>query len=505
MCGFFISNSEIISSEHEEEIHKRLFFRGPDYNSGLIKYNGWNVYHSRLSIIGLDDSSNQPIINTDGSILVFNGEILNYKELGFLYFEKEYLSDTLLLNDLLKFKKLNLDELDGFFSFVFINSDGFLENAVRDKFGVKPLYYHENLNSITFCSEPSLINDIFKLGVNEEAVNEYKALRAPVFSESYFNNINLVAPGSCFVKGVYFNVLSFILKKSDSKFSDKDELKLKIKEAINTREVSDVPIALLLSKGIDSNILRVLSNVKKYYSIGFKGDEDYEYLKHSSIKNLTLIESNFDSFKRSFQYLLKLRGEPLSVPNEVLLYEVALRAKKDGYKILFSGEGADEFFAGYDKIFRWANTSNFNLNKFLELYSYTDIPADSNLYQKFKNIFDNKKDLSCFELVRWFFVRYHMPVLFRRLDFALMAAGVEGREPLANIHTFIASLNYNSNELVNSNLGKIPLRNLLSDYMESDFCFSKKVGFPVDLQNVFKTYDKTNYEIWFEKNLEILL
>ena len=79
-------------------------FRGPDGSSGLIDDGKWKSYHSRLSIIDLTDGTNQPVINNDGSQLIFNGEILNYKELGFKYLKKEYFSDTYLLNDLIKAK-----------------------------------------------------------------------------------------------------------------------------------------------------------------------------------------------------------------------------------------------------------------------------------------------------------------------------------------------------------------------------------------------------------------
>ena len=68
MCGFFISNSKIVNRRHNEIVNNRLKFRGPDYNSGLLFHNGWHIYHSRLSIIGLNKASNQPIVNKDGSI-----------------------------------------------------------------------------------------------------------------------------------------------------------------------------------------------------------------------------------------------------------------------------------------------------------------------------------------------------------------------------------------------------------------------------------------------------
>ena len=101
MCGFFISNDPSVGLEHANIIEKSLNFRGPDYNSGLISHNGWHAFHSRLAIIDLDQEANQPVFDQFGGMLVFNGEILNYKELGECYFSKEYKSDALLLLDLI--------------------------------------------------------------------------------------------------------------------------------------------------------------------------------------------------------------------------------------------------------------------------------------------------------------------------------------------------------------------------------------------------------------------
>lgn len=98
-----------------------------------------------------------------------------------------------------------------------------------------------------------------------------------------------------------------------------------------------------------------------------------------------------------------------------------------------------------------------------------------------------------------------MPVLFRRLDFSLMAAGVEGREPIANMHVFKYAVNMSSKVLVGEQLGKLPLRKIASKYRGNKFAFEKKVGFPVDLTKVFDNPNSlSSYELWFEENLKVL-
>jgi asparagine synthase (glutamine-hydrolysing) len=316
--------------------------------------------------------------------------------------------------------------------------------------------------------------------------------------------VKSVEPGTCYINGRYFDSKEY-LKGCYEKVSD-CEVETSLKKGISTRMVSDAPVGLLLSRGIDSNLIKELGEFERYYSIGFDGDEDIEYLKGETIDKLTVSTCNREDYLDSFYYLLKLRGEPMSVPNEVLLYRISKIAANDGIKVLLSGEGADEFFGGYDRIFSWAANSNeFILEEFLELYCYKLPSCDSKLYRKFESLFNENIFKTPFETVRWFFIRYHMPVLFRRLDFSLMAAGVEGREPIANYHIFKLASKLSHHDLMGDVLGKLPLRNIISRFKGNIFAFEKKVGFPVDLTKIFDNPDDlSNYDLWFQENLKVL-
>lgn len=504
MCGIFISNNSKVNQSHAHVIEKTLRFRGPDCSSGLIEHRGWLAYHSRLSIIDIESGVNQPVEDDSGGLLVFNGEVLNYKELGRKYFNEEFLSDTIVLSRLLEVDKLDINEIDGFFAFVYIDGDGQLKRAARDKFGVKPIFYHLDEDGISFSSEPNTLKQIFGLEVNPVAVEEYRSLRAPVFSASYFKSIKEVAPGECFVQGQYFNCL----EKLNGKYLNKnnDELLDALKNGVETRLISDAKVGLLLSRGIDSNLIRNIGDFDNYYTIGFENDEDIRYLKSQNIPKLTSVEVSAEEYRNAFKYLLELRGEPMSVPNEVLLYIVAKKAAEDGVKVLLSGEGADEFFGGYDRVFQWAyKAKKFDLDKFLSLYCYSVPNKNSILYNKFKSVFNDNIFVSPFETVRWFFIRHHMPVLFRRLDFSLMAAGVEGREPIANSHVFEVSRRLKPKDLMGTVLGKLPLREVIEKYMGAEFAYEEKIGFPVDLTKVFQNDGKlSSYELWFKENLKVI-
>lgn len=505
MCGFFITNFPV-KEDNIGVIESGLRFRGPDYSSPLVRHQGWTAYHARLAIIDLSPQTNQPMFDEKGGMLVFNGEILNYKALGHKYFQKEFTSDTVLLSQLLVSQKLKLEELDGFFSFVYIDKKGSLSHAARDLFGVKPLFYYQEDEHIAFSSEPIVLKNLFSLKTNTDAVEEYYLTRAPIFSDSYFDGISAVKPGNCLVNGQYFDCLEYI--KTGYEEKSLNDVKEAVLNGVKTRLVSDAPVGLLLSRGIDSNLTKAFGNFSRYYTIGFEGDEDLKYLNSQSIPNLLGYECSTEEYKSAFEYLLNLRGEPMSVPNEVLLYIISKKAAEDGIKVLLSGEGADEFFGGYDRIFRWgANDEPFCVQTFLDYYCYSAPTPDSRVFKDFVKLFDSVSELEKFEKIRWFFIRYHMPILFRRLDFSLMAAGIEGREPLANLHTFLVAICFDKADLMNDSVGKLPLRQLAQTVLGKKFAFEQKVGFPVDLTKIFaqeNIENKNSYGIWFEQNLKVL-
>ena len=505
MCGYFISNDPSVNDTHADLIENTLRFRGPDSSSGLVYRNGWAMYHSRLAIIDVvGKHANQPFIDNTGGSLIFNGEILNYKELARKYFGEELKSDTEVLSRLIVANVLDLNELDGFFSFCYVDASGKLKYCARDKFGVKPLFYYKRGDYISVSSEPSTLKKIFNLNVNGQAKEEYLVLRAPIFSGSFFEGIETLAPGGCLVQGAYFNVERHL--QGDYEDVSSEELEEAVNLGISSRLVSDVKVGLLLSRGIDSNLIRSMHNFDSFYSIGFEGDEDLKYLKTLNLDNLTLHYSNPSEYRNHFDRLLTLRDEPLSVPNEVLLSKIGNVVANDKIKVLLSGEGADEFFAGYDRVFQWARrTTIFNLDEFLNLYCYSAVDKGSELYGKFYEIFRSVELPSTFEYVRWFFIKYHMPVLFRRLDFSLMSAGIEGREPLANMHLFNVAKKMGPDQLMGNVLGKIPLRKLCVPKYGEHFAYEKKVGFPVNLKEIYNDKSElTSYDIWFKKNCEVL-
>ena len=217
MCGIFASNDPLIRQRHEKIISYHLNFRGPDYNSGLINFANWKLYHSRLSIIAPDKKYNQPYLCEDGSILLYNGEIFNFKNLAKKLTSKKIISDTELLSKIIVKKKFNPNLLDGFFAAVRISKEGVLLNCLRDPFGVKPLFYFKRKKYISITSEASIIKKIFNLKFSSESIKEFKFFRSPIFTTSYYKNVKAVSPGHCLINKKYFDPLEEMKVKKNKK------------------------------------------------------------------------------------------------------------------------------------------------------------------------------------------------------------------------------------------------------------------------------------------------
>lgn len=516
VCGIFASNDPNVNQTHLSQINARLSFRGPDGQSDLISLGEWKLYHARLSIIAPTEKFSQPYFSAnDGSVIVFNGEILNFGELLTKYKLPQTNSDTAALVDLLGCEDFSLNDIEGFYAFVRIDSNGQLTHCARDRFGVKPLFIYRSGPYITISSEASILSDIFDLPHSDKALEEHYVFRSPIFSGSYFEHVSSVAPGTCLMTGTYFDVLNEIPGNYKALDDISSKLERGLRYSINSRLLSDVPVGLLFSGGIDSNLLKLLSDRKlQCFTGGFQGDYDLEYTKkmisESDLPEIHVVEVNDGEFRERFHAMIALRKEPLSVPNEVILSFLGNVWSEMGGKVLISGEAADEFFAGYDRIFSWAaNTKNFDLNTFIDLYCYVPLEKVSpRIIGELEKFFDSAAHLEPFERVRYFFIKMHLPVLFRRLDFALMFSGIEGREPIASYEMFKIAMQCGPDQLLRSDYGKLPLRLLAEKLINEEFAYSKKVGFPVDMGRIFRgTPSKDihdNYAIWHDENLRAI-
>jgi len=209
MCGIAgFYDDKVSNLKKIKKITKQILHRGPDEEGYYSDEKGLFFGVRRLSIIDLKHGS-QPI-NTNKSVLIFNGEIFNYIELKKKYLanRKDLNSDTKVLSYLYDKKGLSiLKELNGFFSIAIFDKNKKKLYLIRDRYGIKPLYYHISNNKIYFCSEIDPIRKIFNLNkddLNLKQVNNYFTLGYINGGERVYSNIKMLGSGS---------ILEFDIKK----------------------------------------------------------------------------------------------------------------------------------------------------------------------------------------------------------------------------------------------------------------------------------------------------
>jgi len=362
MCGINGYNFK------DENLIKKMMFhtrnRGPDARK-FISREDITLGHDRLSILDLNERSNQPFIFKN-LILSFNGEIYNYidlkNHLQKLGYNFKTTSDTEVV--IYMFHKYGIEsfrKLSGIFAISLWDENSKTLYLIRDIVGVKPLYYFydESKNFIYFSSsiKSLLINKKAKI-LNQDALFSYQNIGRNDFRETFFKDIYKLLPGQLIIqkknkKIKLLNFLNFSFKKNIS-----GEPKKKIFEIIKSQFISDVPIALSLSGGYDSNIIYyVMRNSlekKKYrlYSFFFpdyeKFNSDYRIAdKNSKFFNdqIEKIEVNHKDFINNVDAVSEILEEPISNQSSMLNFVMAKNVKE---KILMTGDGGDEIFGGYD-------------------------------------------------------------------------------------------------------------------------------------------------------------
>jgi len=364
MCGFCGFTGNIDDKERViNNMMNRIVHRGPD-SGGVHSDDKVTLGFRRLSIIGLEDGS-QPMYNEDRSIVInFNGEIYNYESLKDELLKKGHIfsshADTEVLIHLYEEKGKNmLKYLRGMFAFVIYDYNTDTLFAARDFFGIKPFYYSVIDNNLLFGSEIKSFLEYpkFKKEVNEVALENYLSFQYSVLEETFFKGVFKLMPSHCLTfKNGQLTVDRYYqpeFKPEQSKLQDTiQRIENVLQDSIQMHKVSDVEVGSFLSSGVDSSYVAACFNGDKTFTVGF----DYEnyneisYAKTLSEKvgienyNKTITTEEYWDILPKIQYHM---DEPLADPSAVALYFVSNVASKY-VKVALSGEGADEFFGGYN-------------------------------------------------------------------------------------------------------------------------------------------------------------
>ena len=287
MCGIAGAiNYEKDAESISLNLNQSIIHRGPDDQSVYFdKNHNICLTMTRLSIIGLSEGR-QPKISDDKKVIVFfNGEIFNYKELNKIFFKnKNFKSDTeIILNMYLLFGLGMLRHLNGMFAISIYDKRKNQLLLIRDRFGIKPIYYYKKNKHFMYSSEINTIKNLNNnLDINKESISDYLSLGVTGKKNTIYKNVNKLGAGEVAIYDLNHNSLKikkwYFFKLRNNKIKSYNEAieftKEKIKQSVNLWSTSDVPICFLLSGGFDSSLLSSIYNSSNSgkintFSLGF--------------------------------------------------------------------------------------------------------------------------------------------------------------------------------------------------------------------------------------------
>ena len=366
MCGFVGFCSKNVKDRNViKEMNNQIIHRGPD-SDGYYFDKDVNFGFRRLSIIDLHEGS-QPILNESGdTAIIFNGEIYNYQELredlvakGYKF--KTHTDTEVILHGYEEYGEEGiLAKLRGMFAFTIWDSKKEKLFGARDHFGIKPYYYALLDGDLLFGSEVKsfLKYPKFKKEVNEKALKHYLVFQYNPLEETFFKGVKKLRPGHYYIYEngkmeikTYYNLT---LDYKDMTFDEAvGKIEKEVEESVKYHKISDVEVGSFLSGGVDSSYVVATALPDKTFSVGFdnKGFNETMYAKELSdslgIKNFAKLITP-DEFFEGINKVQYYSDEPHANLSSVPLYFLSKLASEQ-VKVVLSGEGADELFAGYNE------------------------------------------------------------------------------------------------------------------------------------------------------------
>lgn len=440
MCGIAgiinLGQQEPISSDVLRRMVSIQQHRGPDESGAYIDDN-IGLAHARLSIIDLSEGT-QPIHNEDKSLwIIYNGEVFNYPELRQKLIKQGHrfytTTDTEVILHLYEEKGIDcLHELNGQFAFAIWNSNSKTLFMARDRVGIIPLHYTIQNQRLYFASEVKAIfaDKEVNRSLDHESLDQIFTYWTTLPGKTIFTNINELPPAHYMlisqneIKTAKYWDLNFannkqiVNKKTDELVSEISET---LMDSVRIRLRADVPVGTYLSGGIDSSAItetvkKNFNNELRSFGIRFE-NKDYDEgrfqneMVHFLNVNHSEILARNDDIGINLENVLWHTEKPLLRTGPIPLYLLSELVNQSGYKVVLTGEGADEVFGGYD-IFKeakirkfWAKDPDSKLRPLLLGRLYPYIFKDDRLKQTliafFKNGIDNPDDPFFSHNIRW--------------------------------------------------------------------------------------------------------
>ncbi len=516
----------------------RLIHRGPD-EEGFYIDKDIALGHRRLSIIDLDNGK-QPISNKK-FVVIFNGEIYNYMELKAELIANNYKFETdsdteVLLHGYEEWGNNLPKKLRGMFAFAIWDKKNKTLFCARDNFGIKPLYYYKNEDVFMFASEIKafLEHPQFEKVLNKDLINLYLSFSFTPTNETLFKGVFCLEPGHTLIlRNNKINIEQYYeinFGERETNFNDVvEEISKTMKSSVEYHKISDVEVGAFLSSGIDSSYIVSLAKPDKTYTIGYNLPKysEIRYTKKLAemlgIKNISKKVSQKE-YMDSVEKILYQMDEPCADPSAIALYLVSKLASND-VKVIMSGEGADEFFGGYNtyreaidynaynkipyfirhllsKIFSYLpefKGRNFIVRRGIKLENdyvgvnkiFSDEEINKVLSFKstiknkdiIKSLFDKNRDKSDIVKMQAVDIKYWLVKnILLKVDKMTMANSIEARTPFIDKEVFkIASTLPLKCKLSKDNT-KIALREASKKDIPNEAYKKKKLGFPVPIR-----------------------
>jgi asparagine synthase (glutamine-hydrolysing) len=366
----------------------QLAHRGPDAQGSFFDHKV-GLGHRRLAVIDTSAKANQPMSDPEKRyVIIFNGEIYNYRELKNILenrFDIQFQtqSDTeVILHSYIHLKEKCLEKLNGFFAFAVYDINEQELFLARDRFGIKPLYYFRDDDKFLFASEMrSILGFGIEKSINFTSLLLYLQLNYIPAPFTILNGVQKLMPGhyirikgnKCEIKK-YYHLPDPANGNTISESDARKEVKQLLEESVQKRLVSDVPLGVFLSGGIDSSLITAIASRFKTdlntFSIGYTAEKYFDETRYAQqVSDHFGTNHHAFSLSRNDLYdhlhdILEHMDEPFADSSAIPVFILSKHTRKH-VTVALSGDGADEIFSGYNKHFAFIQAQKRSLRNFV--------------------------------------------------------------------------------------------------------------------------------------------